>query len=126
MYAEYRTKKIYGDKLLDPRWQKRRLEVLSEANYTCKYCGNTKETLHVHHYAYNINGDPWDVPNHALICLCCTCHKLEHFKTLPVPIAEIRDVILTTAVIFQGENQLLNSLVQEISKIILNHYDDGK
>jgi 5-methylcytosine-specific restriction endonuclease McrA len=51
-------KKIpYSEKLKDPRWQKKRLEILSGDDFTYQYCGNTEETLHVHHYVYT--GEPW-------------------------------------------------------------------
>ena len=68
--------KSYREKLLDPRWQKRRLEVLNDHEWTCQKCCDTGETLHVHHKWYEgIN--PWDAPNEALTVLCANCHKEE-------------------------------------------------
>jgi len=68
----------YSEKLKDPRWQKKRLEILSQNNFTCQYCGNTKETLHVHHYIYT--GEPWEVKDGDATTLCESCHKMQHIK----------------------------------------------
>lgn len=63
----------YSDKLKDPRWQKKRLEVLERAGWKCQVCDNDKDTLHVHHLAYK--GEPWDAPDELLECLCEGCHN---------------------------------------------------
>jgi 5-methylcytosine-specific restriction endonuclease McrA len=39
----------YRDKLKDPRWQKKRLEVFSQANWQCQKCKRSDLQLHVHH-----------------------------------------------------------------------------
>lgn len=70
----------YSEKLKDPRWQKKRLEVLQRDNFTCMWCGDTKTTLHVHHNDYK--GEPWDVPDYFLSTLCADCHKVDSIKTL--------------------------------------------
>jgi len=67
----------YSEKLKDPRWQKKRLEILQRDNFTCQYCGDTKATLAVHHKDYFPNIEPWDCPDDLLITLCEECHKLE-------------------------------------------------
>lgn len=69
-------KKNYSELLKDPRWQKKRLEIMERDGFACKLCGNKKETLHVHHFAYANN--PWDVDNKALVTLCESCHTLIH------------------------------------------------
>ena len=66
----------YMQKLKDPRWQKKRLEIMQRDNFTCQLCGDTKETLVVHHYKYA--GDPWGVDDEYLITLCQDCHDSEH------------------------------------------------
>ena len=66
----------YSEKLKDPRWQKKRLEVLEARGWECELCQETKKTLHVHHDHYR--GDPWDVPEIALFVLCEDCHSLIH------------------------------------------------
>lgn len=67
----------YKEKLLDPRWQRKRLEILSRDNFICTCCGDDKETLHVHHFKYN--GEPWDVDSSLLVTFCATCHWAHEF-----------------------------------------------
>lgn len=70
----------YAEKLKDPRWQKKRLEILERDNWTCQYCGNKDTTLHVHHREYRDNLEPWEYPNIDLITLCELCHKKESLR----------------------------------------------
>ncbi len=64
----------YPEKLLDPRWQKKRLLVLERDEFTCQSCGDTKSTLHVHHIKYSKT--PWSVKATSLITYCDFCHKM--------------------------------------------------
>ena len=65
----------YSEKLKNPKWQKKRLEILERDKWTCKYCGNKKKTLHIHHLFYYEDYEPWDIPNKYLVTLCYDCHK---------------------------------------------------
>lgn len=65
----------YSDLLKDPRWQKKRLEILQLDAFRCRACDSTKKTLHVHHLYYIKGNDPWDYPNDALITMCFECHE---------------------------------------------------
>lgn len=67
----------YAEKLLDPRWQKKRLEVLNRDNWTCCNCGCADTTLHVHHEKYS--GNPWEAKMHQLTTLCKNCHFIEEY-----------------------------------------------
>ena len=67
----------YSEKLKDPRWQKRRLEILERDEWMCVLCANKERTLHVHHCWYEDNVDPWDYPPHCLVTLCEDCHAKE-------------------------------------------------
>ncbi len=70
----------YSKLLLDPRWQKKRLEVLERDGFTCS-CGNgleDKVPLHVHHKKYIYGRFPWDYPMDNFETLCEKCHKSEH------------------------------------------------
>lgn len=66
---------------LDPRWQKKRLEILERDNFTCIICGSTEKTLHVHHKKYIRNRKVWDYDNDYLVSLCDNCHNIEHNYT---------------------------------------------
>lgn len=67
--------KTYSEKLRDPRWQKKRLEILQTANFACQECGSQKKTLHVHHRFYEKGKAPWEYDNLNLQCLCKDCHS---------------------------------------------------
>lgn len=88
----------YSDDLQNPLWQKRRLEILNCANWTCAECGDKSKQLTVHHTHYVKDWHLWEYPNELLICLCKPCHfarqdveesmKLEMMKRLqkvPLP-----------------------------------------
>lgn len=68
--------KSYSEKLKDPRWQKKRLEIMQRDEFACKNCGDTETTLYVHHQIYKSN--PWDSPDEDLVTLCESCHEEEH------------------------------------------------
>ena len=68
----------YSEKFKDPRWQKKRLEILERDNWTCQICGDIKSTLNVHHKIYFSNQSPWEYGNSLLATLCDNCHKEEH------------------------------------------------
>jgi len=72
------TKKTYSEQLKDPRWQKKRLEILNRDNWKCVQCGNDKLTLHVHHKSYIGNKNAWEYNDLDLITLCEYCHEQYH------------------------------------------------
>jgi 5-methylcytosine-specific restriction endonuclease McrA len=67
----------YADKLKDPRWQKKRLEVFQRDGFSCRACGDTTKTLNVHHLRYKKGGEPWESPLSDLMTLCEYCHEEE-------------------------------------------------
>ena len=68
----------YSEKLKDPRWQKKRLQVMEKAKFKCVECGDSKSTLAVHHSVYFKGNDPWDYPDELLRCFCEKCHERHH------------------------------------------------
>lgn len=68
----------YQEQYKHPSWQKKRLEVLDEHNYTCQECGNKEEQLHVHHTNYRKGNKIWEYDSLELMCLCDNCHKKYH------------------------------------------------
>jgi hypothetical protein len=67
----------YADKLRDPRWQRKRLEVMERDGWKCVSCRETEATLNVHHLRYSVTGNPWDIDAKYLSTLCEGCHKAE-------------------------------------------------
>lgn len=71
----------YAEKLKDPRWQKKRLEILNRDSFTCQCCAYDDKELHVHHVKYNSN--PWDADDDDLMTLCKDCHlEVEKAKVI--------------------------------------------
>lgn len=66
----------YSEMLKDPRWQRRRLEILNNADFTCENCGSKEKTLHVHHMFYRRGHKPWEYQDHVYRVLCEDCHEL--------------------------------------------------
>lgn len=71
-----KTKKlsVYQTKLKDPKWQKKRLEILNRDNWTCVLCKDTETTLHIHHHEYRYGKEPWDYEDDNFATLCEHCH----------------------------------------------------
>ncbi len=80
-------RKSYSDKLRDPRWQKRRLEILNRSEFHCDNCGDGENELHVHHLVYRKNTEPWEYADKDLSCLCVECH--DHFEKLKLELFEL-------------------------------------
>lgn len=67
----------YSELLRDPRWQRKRLEILGRDEFTCKRCGDSESTLNVHHCYYERDKTPWEYPAKSLVTLCESCHEHE-------------------------------------------------
>ena len=81
----------YTEKLKDPRWQKKRLEIFKRDNWKCRGCRESNSTLHVHHFYYIKGNDPWEYPNKHLVTICKDCHDFYHEQmiTLQMAFAEL-------------------------------------
>jgi hypothetical protein len=64
----------YEQKLRDPRWQRRRLEIFQRDKWTCQLCSRTDLELHVHHL-HRTTENPWDEPDLHLLTVCKLCHE---------------------------------------------------
>lgn len=56
----------YSERLKDPRWQKKRLEIFERDKWQCQFCEDKDSTLVVHHKDYVKGKEPWDYPNSEL------------------------------------------------------------
>lgn len=72
------AKKTYYEKLKDPQWQKKRLEVMQANDFCCEVCGDNEATLNVHHKEYFKGHEPWEYEINQLACLCESCHECQH------------------------------------------------
>lgn len=68
----------YQAMLRDPRWQKRRLEILSAHEFKCDECGDTKHELQVHHCWYTKGSAPWEYEDACYRVLCNGHHEQWH------------------------------------------------
>ena len=81
----------YNEKLKDPRWQKKRLQIMERDDWKCSFCMNGKEMLIVHHKQYLDGNEPWDYPDNWLITICNSCHEKFHVKSKPLLISKSPD-----------------------------------
>lgn len=70
----------YSDKLKNPIWQKKRLEILQLRGFKCELCSCETKELHVHHRFYIKGRNVWEYDNDVFQVLCCDCHEKEHKK----------------------------------------------
>lgn len=68
-------KPTYWEQLKDPRWQRKRPEVMNLSGFACEECGAKDKMLAVHHSYYEKGLSPWEYPAESLHCLCDDCHK---------------------------------------------------
>lgn len=68
----------YAQQLKDPRWQRRRLERLSKADFRCELCCSNTTELHVHHPEYFKGRMAWEYEDNELEVLCKDCHGSHH------------------------------------------------
>lgn len=118
----------YFQKLKDPRWQKKRLEILQRDDFKCKNCNADDKELHVHHNYYTYGLELWEYDDECYDTLCYDCHykiteitkeikeilKLSKSKRL----AEIRNILVMQHHLSQEElieirNQLVNFLISK-------------
>ena len=68
----------YAQQLKHPQWQRRRLEMLTDANFECTDCGDKDTMLHVHHKQYFKGRMAWEYSDEELAVLCEECHAHHH------------------------------------------------
>jgi ssDNA-binding Zn-finger/Zn-ribbon topoisomerase 1 len=61
----------------DPRWQRKRLEIMKRDGFRCVACGDANSTLNVHHGRYESESfppAPWKTADEYMQTLCEKCH----------------------------------------------------
>lgn len=84
----------YTEKRRDPRWQRKRLEVMKRDNFRCVECGTDQATLNVHHLRYVKGAQPWEYENSNLETLCEDCHKQRHHRPSKVEFTQLCTIVL--------------------------------
>jgi hypothetical protein len=97
----------YKEKLKHPKWQKKRLKIFNRDNWACRICGETEETLHIHHIKYLFSKEPWEYPDKLLATVCDSCHKKLHGKSHIPTIKEIFELC---------RYEIEDGIIQKISK----------
>jgi len=72
--------KTYLELLRDPKWQRKRLEILQRDDWTCQNCRATDKNLQVHHRRYFAGKKPWEYEGEHLVTLCEDYHFREGFE----------------------------------------------
>ena len=70
--------KSYSDKLKDPRWQKKRLDIFNRDDWKCRCCYATNTALNAHHLYYVKGNRPWEYDDDAIVTVCNPCHGILH------------------------------------------------
>lgn len=65
----------YQKKLIHPKWQQKRLEIINRDNCTCRFCSDKNTQLDVHHKYYKPGAEPWEYDSSALVSVCRPCHQ---------------------------------------------------
>jgi hypothetical protein len=105
------TAKTYYEKLQDPRWQRKRLDVMQRAGFACEWCGSRAAALNIHHGWYAKGCEPWDYGEVTLYCLCQPCH--ERAETLK------RELYFEIARIHPREHEQLLQAMREWAREML-------
>lgn len=108
--------KSYQEKLTDPRWQKKRLEILERDGWRCVLCGAKDKTLHVHHFEYKSGGDPWDVDNSSLRTFCDDCHKFAHAFGSAAEFRESMMLFISSLRPENGDDVIIRYILAEVDK----------
>ena len=106
----------YGEKLKDPRWQKKRLEVMERDGFTCKLCNEDTKTLHVHHKSYQFGKKPWDYELDNFDTLCVPCHELEELAK-----SKLKELVLR----LEKQNYFKHKIVMEFYNNVYKKLNNG-
>lgn len=113
----------YSEKLKNPLWQKKRLEILNRDNFTCVLCSDTETELHVHHKEYKWGNKPWEYDNDNFLTLCKRCHSvIEYFKDY-----KLTPIISSRFQYAGGENWLISTIFKHDKHgliLAINYYSE--
>ncbi len=119
----------YSEKLKDPRWQKKRLEILEAADWKCQFppCESPKtETLHVHHRLYLRGRMPWEYAPWCYEVLCDHCHAMrqEQMEKAHSALARFDGLQTACECVFDSDEKTADRLVNIFCELAT--LEDGK
>ena len=101
----------YAEKLRDPRWQKKRLELLEASGWQCQCCSDSTKELQVHHGVYLRGKMPWEYEDWAYTVLCKGCHEFAQQAMEMGHIALAKSHrLLHLAILADGNSELIDAL----------------
>ena len=89
----------YQEKLKDPRWQKKRLEIMQRDDFKCVRCCSDVDTLTVHHKMYEKGKEPWEIKDKDLVTFCESCHSIFHVQEI-----QLNDISINGTYVANGVN----------------------
>ena len=104
----------YFEKLKDPRWQKKRLEMFEKFNWTCQKCGSTGQTLNLHHKFYFSWLEPWGYEDCYFMVLCDSCHEEEHIYPWNI----YHGLVMTAIESKLTPEQLKSTIIEPLEQVI--------
>lgn len=126
----------YLEKLKDPRWQRKRKEIIDRDKSTCTVCGDTESQLHVHHGYYKTGKEPWEYDNNTLHTLCEYCHgqaedTMERIR-YEIALISVKDLLLLSGIISRYHSCpnrrkfkfTTEGVAKHISEVIKESYQD--
>lgn len=106
----------YAQKLLDPRWQRLRAQVLQRDGFTCRDCKCSDRTLHVHHCLYR-KGDPWNTEPRFLVTVCDACHQIRTARE-----GRIKELLATLFAI--GDSEQVQTFSETLETCLKDAFTD--
>jgi hypothetical protein len=110
----------------DPRWQKKRLQIMERDAFVCICCGDEESPLNVHHKKYIKDKKIWEYDDNNLSTLCESCHKEVHeikekindcLSDIPeMFLREHRDLIIATQFLWPNELQNITDLITSLKR----------
>lgn len=120
------TDKTYAEKLKDPRWQKKRLEIFERDYWQCMRCDCETKTLHAHHLLYIKDKEPWDYESNMIVTLCEDCHNLSHSDDEDISMQVFKEIYPVSEVDGFGEEILnFNDFYSSMAKVKGIKIDDS-
>lgn len=104
----------YQKQLADPKWQRKRLEILQRDNFKCTLCDDDTVELHVHHKKYERGKKAHEYEDSNFTSVCAHCHQLLTYYKIDLDTSGMiafRSSSEKMYLIFQKEEQRLNILI---------------